>query len=79
MELLHYYYKLAPYEKFTTTNENYSSDLSVFEKIVYLLVPSIRMQCSLCNVAFVWVYDFVGPKRRYSNLFRARAAEQAIV
>jgi transposase len=52
--------------------------LSVFEKIVYLLVPTIRMQCSQCNVGFVWVYDFVGPKRRYSNLFRARAAEQAI-
>lgn len=44
--------------------------LSVFEKIVYLWVPSIRMQCSQCNVGFVWVYDFVGPKRRYSNLFQ---------
>ncbi|MEC0094418.1 transposase family protein [Paenibacillus macquariensis] len=49
--------------------------LYVFEKIVYLLVPAIRMACSQCGVGFVWTYDFVGPKKRYSNLFRARAAE----
>jgi transposase len=49
-----------------------------FEKKVYLLVPTIRMHCTQCDAGFVWIYDFVGSKRRYSNLFRARAAEQAI-
>lgn len=52
--------------------------LPAFEKKVYLLVPTIRMQRTHCNAGFVWIYDFVGPKRRYSNLFRAQAAQQAI-
>ncbi|OMF26761.1 ISL3 family transposase [Paenibacillus sp. FSL H8-0548] len=49
-----------------------------FGKKVYLLVPSIRLACNQCDVGFVWVYEFVGTKRQYSNLFRERAAEQAI-
>nr|WP_256873667.1 hypothetical protein [Paenibacillus kribbensis] len=26
----------------------------------------------------MWVYDFVGPKQRYSKLFRSRIVEQAL-
>jgi transposase len=48
-----------------------------FGKKVYLVVPTIRMNCSSCEAGFVWTYAFVGPKRRYSQLFREHAAEQA--
>ncbi|WP_240422249.1 transposase family protein, partial [Paenibacillus periandrae] len=51
--------------------------LPAFEKKVILLVPSTRMHCSQCEVGFVWMYEFVGPKRRYSHLFRERAVQQA--
>lgn len=51
--------------------------LPAFGKKVFLVVPTIRMHCSLCEISFVWIYEFVGPKRRYSHLFRERAAEQA--
>jgi transposase len=35
------------------------------------------MHCLSCDAGFVWMYAFVGPKRRYNHLFRERAAEQA--
>jgi len=52
--------------------------LSVFEKQTYLHVPSIRMYCTRCEAGFVWAYEFVGPKQRYSRLFRSRTVEQAL-
>ncbi|QTH46737.1 ISL3 family transposase [Cohnella sp. LGH] len=52
--------------------------LSVFEKKTYLHVPTIRMFCSNCEAGFVWAYDFVGPKQRYSRLFRSHTVEQAL-
>ena len=52
--------------------------LPVFEKKTYLHVPSIRMLCTHCEVGFVWTYEFVGPKQRYSKLFRAHTVEQAL-
>ena len=52
--------------------------LPAFEKKVYLLMSSIRMYCSKCEAGFVWDYLCVGPKKRYSHLFRERAAEQAL-
>jgi len=52
--------------------------LPAFEKKVYLLLSSIRMHCSKCEAGFVWDYLCVGPKKRYSHLFRERAAEQAL-
>lgn len=51
--------------------------LPAFGKKVVLVVPSIRMNCSSCEFGFVWEYDFVGPKKRYSHPFREQAAEQA--
>jgi transposase len=52
--------------------------LAVFEKKTYLHVPSIRMSCSFCHTSFVWAYEFVGSKRRYSHRFRSQTVEQAL-
>lgn len=52
--------------------------LAGFEKKTYLCVPSIRMYCVNCELGFVWAYDFVGPKQRYSHLFRSRVVAQAL-
>lgn len=52
--------------------------LAVFGKKTYLHVPSIRMYCTRCEVGFVWTYEFVGPKQRYSKFFRSHAVEQAL-
>lgn len=52
--------------------------LPAFEKNVYLLVPAIRMYCTSCQAGFVWSYDFVGPKKRYSHLFQGKVVEQAL-
>jgi transposase len=35
--------------------------LPAFGKKVYLIVPSIRMFCSSCEIGFVWLYEFVEP------------------
>lgn len=55
-----------------------SNDTRMFEKKTYLHVPSIRMFCSRCEAGFVWAYEFVGPKQRYSRLFRSHTVEQAL-
>ena len=52
--------------------------LPAFEKKTYLHVPSIRMYCTSCEAGFVWAYEFVGPKQRYSRLFRSHTVEQAL-
>lgn len=44
----------------------------------YLHVPSIRRYCTRCEAGFVWAYEFVGPKQRYSKLFRSQSVEQAL-
>ncbi len=43
------------------------SDTPAFGKKDTLVVPTIRMHCTSCEAGFVWVYEFVGPKRRYSH------------
>lgn len=52
--------------------------LGVFEMKTYLHVPSIRLYCTRCEMGFAWGYSFVGPKQRYSKLFRSHAVEQAL-
>ncbi|MCU6713270.1 ISL3 family transposase, partial [Paenibacillus sp. J5C_2022] len=52
--------------------------LCVFEKKTYLHVPTIRLYCNHCDAGFVWLYDFVGSKQRYSRLFRSHTVEQAL-
>jgi transposase len=51
--------------------------LPAFENRVYLQIPSIRMHCTSCETGFVWSYEFVGPKKRYSHLFQEKIVEQA--
>ena len=36
------------------------------------------MYCTRCEVGFVWTYEFVGSKQRYSRLFRSHTVEQAL-
>jgi transposase len=52
--------------------------LSIFGKKCYVHIPSVRLCCTRCRVSFVWTYDFVGPKQRYSRAFRAQTIEQAL-
>lgn len=52
--------------------------LPVFGKKSYLHVPAIRLQCTDCEVGFGWSYEFVGPKQRYSKLFRSHTVEQTL-
>ncbi|MNE00231.1 Transposase [compost metagenome] len=52
--------------------------LSVFGKKSYVHVPSLRLACTRCRISFVWTYDFVGPKQRYSRAFRSQTVEQAL-
>lgn len=52
--------------------------LSVFGKKSYLHIPSIRLACTRCQISFVWNYDFVGPKQRYSLAFRAETVAHAL-
>jgi len=60
-----------------TNGPRFVRHLPVFEKKAYLHVPSIRMHCNRCEIGFVWTYEFVGPKQRYSRLFRTHTVEQA--
>lgn len=41
-----------------------------------LLVPAINMKCKLCDAHFVWQYDFVGPKERYSHALQYQLIKQ---
>jgi len=36
------------------------------------------MYSTSCAAGFVWAYEFVGPKQRYSRLFRMNTFEQAL-
>jgi len=52
--------------------------LSIFGRKSYLHVPTLRLACTRCRIGFVWTYDFVGPKQRYSRAFRIQTIEQAL-
>jgi transposase len=52
--------------------------LSVFGRKCFLHIPSLRLACSRCHIGFVWSYEFVGPKQRYSRLFRQQTVDQAL-
>lgn len=36
------------------------------------------MYCTCCEARFVWAYEFVGPKQRYSRLFGSHTVEQSL-
>ncbi len=52
--------------------------LSILGRKSYVHVPSQRLTCTRFGIRFVWMYDFVGPKQRYSRAFRAETVEQAL-
>lgn len=52
--------------------------LSAFGQRVYLLLPVIRMSCTICHALFVWHYEFVAPKKRYTNAFEAALPKHVI-
>lgn len=52
--------------------------LAAFGKRVYLLLPAIRLTCKDCHAHFVWHYDCVAPKKRYTKAFEATLPKQAI-
>lgn len=45
---------------------------------MYLLLPAIRLTCKDCHAHFVWHYDCVAPKKRYTKAFEATLPKQAI-
>lgn len=51
--------------------------LPAFGKRVYLLLPAIRLTCKDCHAHFVWHYDCVAPKKRYTKAFEATLPKQA--
>ena len=52
--------------------------LAAFGQRVYLLLPAIRLTCKDCHAHFVWHYDCVAPKKRYTKAFEASLPKQAI-
>lgn len=52
--------------------------LDAFGKRVYLFLPAIRLTCKKCHAHFVWHYDCVAPKKRYTKAFEATLPKQAI-
>ena len=52
--------------------------LTLLGKRCYIVVPSLRLFCSHSQIGFGWNYAFVGPKQRYSYLFRLQTVEQAL-
>ncbi|WHI59802.1 ISL3 family transposase [Mammaliicoccus lentus] len=41
-----------------------------------LLVPAVNMKCKQCDGHFVWQYEFVKPKKRYTQAFQNQLIEQ---
>lgn len=52
--------------------------LATFGKRVYLLLPAIRLSCTDCQENFVWQYDCVAPKKRYTKVVEAILPQHAI-
>lgn len=45
--------------------------LSAFGRRVFLHLPAIRLSCGECHSSFVWQYECVSPKKRYTKSFEA--------
>lgn len=52
--------------------------LGAFGKLVYLILPAIRLSCNDCQANFIWQYDCVAPKKRYTKAFEATLPKQVI-
>lgn len=52
--------------------------LSAFGKRVFLQLPAIRLSCCSCHAKFVWQYECVAPKKRYTKAFEASLPKQVV-
>lgn len=52
--------------------------LEAFGCPVYLNLPAIRLSCTTCFAHFVWAYECVAPKKRYTKAFEATLPKHAI-
>jgi len=52
--------------------------LDAFGYPVYLKIPAIRLSCTSCFANFVWSYDCVAPKKRYTKAFEASLPKQVV-
>lgn len=52
--------------------------LSAFDQRVFLLLPAIRLSCCDCHASFVWQYECVAPKKRYTKAFEASLPKHVV-
>lgn len=52
--------------------------LDAFGCVVYLHLPAIRLSCTSCSAHFVWSYDCVAPKKRYTKAFETTLSKQVV-
>ena len=52
--------------------------LDSFGFVVYLNLSAIRLSCTSCGAYFVWTYDCVAPKKRYTKAFEDSLPKQAV-
>lgn len=52
--------------------------LDAFGCVVYLKLPAIRLSCKSCVAHFVWSYDCVAPKKRYTKAFENSLPKQVV-
>lgn len=52
--------------------------LDAFGCAVYLKLPAIRLSCTSCFANFVWSYDCVAPKKRYTKVFEATLPKHVV-
>lgn len=50
--------------------------LSMGVSHTYLLLPAIALECQNCGFHFVWQYDFVAPKKRYTIAFQNQCLQK---
>jgi transposase len=52
--------------------------LDSFGCVVYLNLPAIRLSCTSCGAHFVWSYNCVAPKKRYTKAFENSLPKQVV-
>ena len=52
--------------------------LDAFGCVVYLKLPAVRLSCTSCFAHFIWLYDCVAPKKRYTKAFEASLPKQVV-
>ena len=52
--------------------------LDAFGCMVFLKLPAVRLSCTSCFAHFIWLYDCVAPKKRYTKAFEASLPKQVV-